>query len=171
MSAQCSVSIESTFTDNPDGSPALLNVDNLYFKASNPAGISLGGYLTGSWYDPTQSGQGLHLEFTGQAQHLIAAWITFAPAGRGKPTWIYTKGEYDPAQNSVTIPADISSGTSFPPAFHGSDITKTPWGTLSFTFTDCNHGSVAWKSSIPSYGSGTQQLTRLTSMKGLSCPQ
>ena len=171
LSAQCSVSIESTFTDNPEGSPALLNVDNLYFKAYNPDGISSGGYLNRSWYDPTQSGQGFQLEFTGQAHQLIAAWFTFAPDGSGKPTWIYAQGEYDPAKSSVTIPAEISSGTSFPPAFHGSDITKTPWGTLTFTFTDCSHASVAWNSSIPSYGSGTQELTRLTSMKGLSCPQ
>ena len=170
LSAQCSVSIESTFTDNPDGSPALLNVDNLYFKDSNPSGLSLGGYLTGSWYDPTQPGQGFQLEFTGQAKQLIATWFTFAPDGSGKPIWIYAQGKYDPAQSSVTIPAEISSGTSFPPAFHGSDITKTPWGTLTFTFTDCSHASVAWKSSIPSYGSGTQQLTRLTSINGLSCP-
>jgi len=170
-SAQCSASIETTYTSLSSGAPAVLQLDNLHFAVTNPNEISLGGYLSGSWYDPTQSGQGFQLEFTGQANTLIASWFTFAPDGSGKPIWIYAQGEYDPLQSVVTIPAAISSGTSFPPAFHGSDITKTPWGTLSFTFTDCNHGSVAWKSSIPSYGSGTQELTRLTSMKGLSCPQ
>jgi hypothetical protein len=110
------------------------------------------------------------LEFTAQANQLIAAWFTFTPDGSGKPIWIYAQGEYDPLQSAVTIPAAISSGTSFPPAFHGSDITKTPWGTLTFTFTDCDHASVAWNSTLPGFGSGAQQLRRLTSISGSSCP-
>lgn len=171
QSAQCSASIETTFSSLPGSTPSFLNIDNLYFAPTNPNPISLGGYLSGSWYDPTQSGQGFQLEFTGQANQLIAAWFTFAPDGSGKPIWIYGQGEYDPLQSVVTISAAISSGTNFPPAFHGSDIKKTPWGSLTFTFTDCNHASVAWKSDVPGFGSGTQPLTRLTSINGLSCPQ
>ena len=169
-SAHCSASIETTSSSLSGSAPAVLQLDNLHFAVTNPNPISLGGYLSGSWYDPKQSGQGFDLEFTAQANTLVAEWFTFAPDGSGKPIWIYAQGKYDPLQSVVTIPAAISSGTSFPPAFHESDITKTLWGTLTFSFTDCNHASVAWNSSIPSYGSGTQQLQRLTSIDGLSCP-
>ena len=106
--ARCSVSVETT---TGDVSPAVLIVDNLHFAVTNPNPISLGGYLSGSWYDPKQSGQGFDLEFTAQANTLVAEWFTFVPDGSGKPTWIYAQGEYDPLQSVVTIPAAISSGT------------------------------------------------------------
>lgn len=172
-SAQCTVTAYTSFmTTDVEDVTNPVEVDDMFFEsdATVPSPASLGGYLSGSWYDPTQSGQGFMLEFTAQANQLIAAWFTFTPDGSGKPIWIYAQGEYDPLQSAVTIPAAISSGTSFPPAFHGSDITKTPWGTLTFTFTDCDHASVAWNSTLPGFGSGAQQLRRLTSISGSSCP-
>ena len=42
-------------------------------------------------------------------------------------------------------------------------------GTLTFRFSDCNHGHVDWNSSVPGYGSGGMDLTRLTLPAGLTC--
>jgi hypothetical protein len=44
-----------------------------------------------------------------------------------------------------------------------------PWGTLTFTFTNCDHGNVDFDS-VFGYGSGNMNLTRLTLPAGLACP-
>jgi hypothetical protein len=44
------------------------------------------------------------------------------------------------------------------------------WGTLTFTFTDCNSGRVDFTSTVPGYGNGSMNLTRLTLPDGLTCP-
>ena len=152
-------------------SPQPVSFDDLFFDSQNPAStsITLGGYLSGSWYNPVSSGQGFELEFTAQSNEVIATWFTFKPDGSGDEIWIYAEGKYDPSQNTVTIPAVISAGTNFLPAFNSSDIKKVPWGTLTFSFITCNQATVSWNSTVAGYGSGTQQLTRLTSIAGLSC--
>lgn len=165
---QCTVSnigFESTIDT---GVPSF--VDDLYFDTQGPV-PTLGGYLSGSWYDPSQSGQGFQLEFTAQANTLLATWYTYSPNGSGTTQWVYGQGTYDPAQSSVTIPAVLTSGTGFPPNFVSGNVKKTAWGNLTFTFTDCDHATMSWGSTLPGYGSGTQQLRRLTSIAGLSCPQ
>lgn len=175
-SAQCKVStIMNDGGGFPDMTPSAgVGVDDLFFNLGStgaPGLITLGGYLSGSWYDPTQSGQGFELEFTAQANNLIATWFTYSPDNSGTTRWVYGQGIYNPAQGSVTVPAVLTSGAAFPPNFVGADVKKTPWGTLTFTFTDCNHATMTWSSTLPGYGSGTQQLQRLTSIAGLSCPQ
>lgn len=133
------------------------------------AGVTLGGYLSGNWYDPAQPGQGFQLEFTDQNSTLIAVWFVFAPSG-GAQNWIFAQGAYDHAANAVTVDAELLSGAQFPPQFKTSDVQNTPWGTLTFTFSDCDHAQVSWNGTLPGYGSGSTALTRLTSIRGLACP-
>jgi hypothetical protein len=61
------------------------------------------------------------------------------------------------------------SGGRFPPNFDAANVHNTPWGTLTFTFSHCNHGHVQWASTVPGYSSGEMDLTRLTLPVGLSC--
>jgi hypothetical protein len=152
--------------------PGPIEFDDLYFElpSSTSTAVNLGGYLSGSWYDPTQSGQGFQLEFTAQRNVVTAMWYTYSPDGKSTQ-WVYGGGAWDPTQSTLTIPAVLTSGAAFPPNFVGSDVEKTPWGTLTFAFTDCNNATLTWSSTLPGYGSGTEQLKRLTSIAGLSCPQ
>ncbi len=39
----------------------------------------------------------------------------------------------------MTLPAILLTGAKFPPNFKSSDITQTPWGTITFTFSDLQH--------------------------------
>jgi hypothetical protein len=140
--------------------------DNLFFT---PA-ITLDGYLSGSWYDPSQSGQGFDLDFTDQQNQLVAYWFSFTPDGKS-PMWLYAQGTYDSSSNAVTIPVAIVSGTRFSPNFNPADVQRTLWGTLTFTFSDCNHGNVSWNSTVSGYGSGSFPIVRLTRIRGTACPQ
>jgi hypothetical protein len=63
----------------------------------------------------------------------------------------------------------LPTGGSWIPNFDPGKIVRNPWGTLTFTFTDCNHGRVEFNS-IDGYGSGSMELLRLTMPAGLSCP-
>jgi streptogramin lyase len=130
--------------------------------------VFVDGYMSGNWYDPEQSGQGFQIEMAA-GNTMVAIWFTYAPDGGGQ-NWIYAQGDYDSTKNTVTLPAVLATGAMFPPNFHANDVTKKPWGTITFAFSDCNTGTVGWSSSLPGYGSGTLPISRLTRIKGTSCP-
>ena len=151
-----------------------------------PPSIALGGYLSGNWYNPSQGGHGFQLEFTGQPDSTIptdnemgAIWFVYTPNGpiAGDATsgqnWIYAQGPYDATTNTVTLSALLLSGPKFPSPlsnFNSNDIQRTSWGTVTFTFSDCNNGTMSWNSTMTGYGTGTMPIQRLTSIQGTSCP-
>ena len=61
------------------------------------------------------------------------------------------------------------SGGRWIPNFDSNRIVHNLWGTLTFTFTDCDHGRVDFNS-VLDYGTGSMNLTRLTQPAGLACP-
>ncbi len=72
--------------------------------------------------------------------------------------------------NTATINAvDQPTGGRWIPNFDPASNHEQRWGTLTFTFTDCNHGKVDFNSTA-GYGSGSMNLTRLTQPAGLACP-
>jgi hypothetical protein len=159
-----------TSPSNSTNTASQVYFDDLYFQSTPPAAstVKLGGYLSGNWYDPTHSGQGLQLEFTDQQNTLLAIWFTYAPDGSGQ-RWIFGQGDYDPNTNEVTVYAQLLSGAKFPPLFDVADVQRQLWGKLTFVFTDCNHAQLVWNGFLPGYGSGSMPLTRLTSIRGTSC--
>jgi len=135
-------------------------------QTTAPASVSIGPGFTGSWFDPTQSGHGLMLEVL-SGNRLLAFWFAFNPAG-DQQAWFGGVGTY--SGNTATITGTtLPSGGRWIPNFHENTIVENPWGTLTFTFTDCNHGRVDFNS-VFGYGSGSMNLTRLTMPAGLTCP-
>ena len=161
-------------------------VGSIVVNAVTPPPFVIGGYMSGNWYrapDPDgshgQGGHGFQLEFTNLNNGALAIWFVYAPVGdssqtSGSQNWIYAQGSYDPTSNTVTLPAIRLTGAKFPPNFVSTDVKGTPpdppWGTLTFTFSDCNHGTASWVSTLPGYGSGTLPITRLTQIAGTTCP-
>lgn len=137
--------------------------------ATAPPPITINGYMSGAWYTVGQGGHGFLIE-ADKNNNMVAIWFVFSPDGSSQ-NWIYSQGNYDSSSNTVTLPAIFLSGSAFPPNFNAADLTQTSWGTLTFTFTDCNTGTVSWNSSLAGYGSGSLPLTRLTQIEGTSCPQ
>lgn len=140
--------------------------------AAPPPQITLGGYLSGNWFDPTpnQAGHGFQLEFTGQGNTAIAIWFVYPPDGGGQ-TWIIAQGPFDPHQNSMTLTAQLLDGPKFPPLYNSNDLQLHDWGTLTFTFADCDHGTASWSSPLAGYGSGSVPIQRVTSIAGTTCPK
>jgi len=155
-----------------------------------PASIKLGGYLSGNWFMPSQGGgQGFQLEFNKPAPNTtahiaLAIWFAYTPAGStandgSGQNWIYSQGDYDPNTSSVTLPAILLAGARFPPNFDPNAVHRVPddaslWGHLTFTFSDCNNGTVTWHSDLPGYNNANDTplaIQRLTAIDGTACPQ
>ena len=126
----------------------------------------IGPGISGAWYDPAQSGHGLFVEVLAN-NRFYATWLTFNPAGTAQ-AWFTGIGTY--SGNTATITeVELPTGGRWIPNFNPNEIVRTQWGTLTFTFTDCNHGTVDFNS-VAGYGSGSMNLTRSTQPAGLSCP-
>jgi hypothetical protein len=122
--------------------------------------------FTGSWFDPAQSGHGLMLEVLTD-NRLLAMWFAFNPEGTAQ-SWFGGVGTY--SGNTATIfDVALPTGGRWIPNFDPDTIVRKRWGTLTFTFTDCNHGLVEF-SSLLGYGSDSMELLRLTQPAGLTCP-
>jgi len=136
--------------------------------------VTINGKTSGAWYNPQQSGQGFLIQ-TYDPNVFVAIWFVFTPDGA--PQWVYGQGTFDSTSNTTTIPAAIYSGAKFPPNYVADDRVQTLWGNMTFTFTDCNNGTVSWSSTIPNYGtldssnnySGSMSITRLAGISGYPC--
>ena len=129
--------------------------------------FSIGPGMTGNWFDPAQDGHGFSVEVL-PANRMLADWYVYAP--NGGPVWIFAIGTF--TGNTAVLQGfqKIGIGGRFPPNFDPSKLQDLLWGTLTFTFTDCNHGQVSWQPVVADYPSGSMPLTRLTMPAGLSCP-
>ena len=138
-------------------------------------GFQIAGYISGNWFNVDQEGSGFQIEATNTMDAasglpvMLAIWFTYTPDGSSR-NWIYAQGTYDRTKATTTLPAFLSAGGKFPPSIQTSDVTADPWGTLTFTFTDCDHGTASWNSIVPGYGSGSLPIVRLTSIDGAVCP-
>ena len=129
--------------------------------------FSIGPGTTGNWFDSAESGHGFSIEVL-PGNQMLAQWYVFAP--NGGPVWIVASGPI--AGNSAVLQAfqKIGAGGRFPPNFDPSQLQNQLWGTLTFTFTDCNNGQASWQPVVAGYSSGSLPITRLTLPLGLSCP-
>jgi sugar lactone lactonase YvrE len=114
--------------------------------------------FTGSWFDPAQGGQGLMLEVLPD-NRMFALWFAFDATG--KQAWFGGVGTY--SGKTATITAVLPSGGRWIPNFDESAIVSKTWGTLTFTFTDHDHGRVDFDS-VLGYGTGGMDLLRLTNV-------
>jgi hypothetical protein len=128
--------------------------------------FAIGAGITGAWYDPSQSGHGLFIEVLSD-NRFYASWFAFNPTGSAQ-SWFSGVGTY--SGNTATIGAvEMPTGGRWIPNFDPTQIVRNPWGTLTFTFSDCDHGKVDFNS-VAGYGTGSMNLTRLTQPAGVMCP-
>ena len=127
----------------------------LYSAAVVPAGTINPG-ITGSWYDPAQSGHGLFIEVLSDSRFYVA-WFAFNPAGT-QQAWFTGVGTYRGDTATITA-VEQPTGGRWIPNFDPAQIVRSAWGTLTFTFTDCDHGRVDFNS-VAGYGSGSMTKKR-----------
>lgn len=123
--------------------------------------------VTGSWYNPATSGQGLEIEVlpdstaTGKGV-LFAGWFTYDTNMYGEQRWYTLQGAVDSTSPSVplTIFQALAGNFNATPK-----ISATNVGSATLTFADCTHASLNYSSNRM----GMIPLTRLSTPT--SCSQ
>lgn len=141
----------------------------LIFVSLNAWGLDINPYLSGSWYNPSQSGHGFSVEVLPDDQTLIY-WYVYHPDGT--PTFIVAIGNN--TGSTVRADAYYNTGMIFG-EFDPADRVQTPWGTLTMTFHSCSSATLQYSSTLSydgvPWGSGSIPLTRLASIDNMQCPQ
>jgi len=123
------------------------------------------GVLSGSWYDPTHSGEGYNVEVLINGQ-VVVYWFSYDPQGNRR--WFFGLGEI--RQGKLVFDEMLTtSGGIFGPDFNPVLVEYKPWGTLELSL-GCEGGSATYTSSESDFGSGTLNLERLTNIDQLGCP-
>lgn len=130
--------------------------------------FTIGPALSGNWRNPAQDGHGFQFE------------VLKAPAGVATVFWFVFDNNRNQAYitgvgviegNKIVMDSGRRLGAKFPPNFVATDAVGVPWGTLTFTFSDCDHGHVEWVTTDPAFSpSGGMDIERLTQVAGTTCP-
>ncbi|MFT3790091.1 MAG: hypothetical protein QM741_03245 [Rudaea sp.] len=99
--------------------------------------------LSGAWYDPDKSGQGLFIDIDAPGSLLTANWATYVPGGdggkfvgTGRQRWYSLRA---PISNLASMPG-ITIFSSVGGTFSGSaSATSVVVGTAALGFDDCDH--------------------------------
>lgn len=120
--------------------------------------------LSGSWYNPEQSGHGLMVEILDN-QRAVVAWYTYDAAG--SPLWLFGEGTVRGAELIAELGA--FSGGRPPADWAQGDLQSEPWGTLTMSVQSCNIATLTWDSGDPDFASGELELQRLSWIQGQRC--
>jgi hypothetical protein len=142
----------------------------LAFTLLSPAPVTardIDRFLTGSWYNPAQSGHGFSLEVSANGL-VVIYWYTYHHDGT--PTFILAVGQAN--GDTVTADAYYNTGMRFG-VFDPDERTESPWGSISITFHDCQSATVEYESTFEhggmAFGSGSFPIQRLVSIDQLQC--
>lgn len=158
------------------GSYARLNCQQALSHLRNNTGIRLNQHgLTGGWYNPWTSGQGLQIEVYPDAIApgkgiLFSGWFTYAMAPAGgyeKQRWFALQGEVDNTKETANLVIFTNYGGNFdaPPITNGVQV-----GTATIRFDTCTRGALSYSfnANINGGRKGVIPLTRLLGNAGCS---
>lgn len=129
--------------------------------------MDIGNVHSGSWWNAAQSGHGISVEVLDN-ETMVIYWFDYNPDG--SPTFLITVADIDgdTATGNTFCYSGMKFG-EFDPAFLKEEV----WGTTSITFFGCDEASMTYDSVMTykgdPFGSGTIDLTRLTSIQSLEC--
>ncbi len=123
------------------------------------------GLLSGSWYDPSHSGEGYVLEVLADRRVLVY-WFSYDPQGNRR--WFFGVGEIV-GGNLVFDEMHTTHGGIFGAGFDPDQVQLESWGSLELEL-ECESGIARFTPTEAGFSQGTLNLTRLTFLRGLSCP-
>lgn len=172
-----------TLTSNASGSEIVATINvaaynpasfNNFPSVSNPMEIS--GYMSTNWFDPAHSGEGILIQVYDNGDRatrtFTAAWYSFDHAGL--PFWLFAQGSIAiGATQATNVATYYSTNGGFAGNF-GAASTFTPWGTMTFSFPNCNTMNVTYNGKTDSQtdgpgGQGALTWSRLANINGLTC--
>jgi hypothetical protein len=142
-------------------------IGDLAFRSSAAALNANQHGLTGSWYEPATSGQGVEIEvfpnLAGPGTGLLqGSWFTYdykAAGGASSQRWYTFSGPVSASQPSATLGIYQNVGGNFNAL---PTTSPTAVGTVTLSFTDCTNATMGYSFTDGSARSGSIALQRLT---------
>lgn len=172
------LTVDTLDTGNPNRStPFPLSNYNPSLYPAAALSLPISGYMTGAWYDPAHSGEGIQVEVgeqgtpgTANDRYIVLAWYTYDP--QGFPYWLYGLGSFTAGDRTANVQMIYSTGGGFGGTF--GNANTPPWGTINVQFPDCNSMRFSYQSfgGLPSgvpTGASTKTWARISQMNGLTC--
>lgn len=120
---------------------------------------------SGTWYDRSHSGEGFALQWLDRDQAMVT-WFSYD--SEGNQFWMLGVGHRENGQ--IVFPMlQATEGAQFGDAFDPEDVERFDWGSLTLD-VDCNGGVAEYSSELPAFGSGSQNVVRLTGLAAPDCP-
>ncbi len=161
------VGIESDRVSASGDAPVL----KVFSTTSRTAGSGIQSGISGSWFDPANSGHGVTVQVldgtsTSASDRLYAIWNVYD--NEGNQAWVYGVGDID--GNESTMDAFITSNGVFPPQFTAGQPDVRAWGSMTLSFESCSAAELEFSTNASGFNAvGTIDLTRLTSIKDQDC--
>ncbi|HET9047048.1 MAG TPA: hypothetical protein VFO33_08825, partial [Casimicrobiaceae bacterium] len=117
--------------------------------------------LTGSWFEPATSGQGVEVEIFPGIAYAQVSWFTYdtAAGGADHQRWFTMSGAVASGQPSIPLTIYRNTGGNF----NALPVTApAAIGTATLRFVSCTSGQLDYAFSDGSNRSGSIPLTRLT---------
>ena len=121
--------------------------------------------LSGSWFNPDTSGQGLLVNIDPVNAQVFVGWFSYALNGQGQGAsgqrWFSAQGGYTVGSTSMNLTLYASTGGTFDS--DDTTVTTLPVGTATLTYASCTAATFdyAFTSGELSGKSGTIALARL----------
>lgn len=136
--------------------------------SSEPPAHWVSGSLSGAWYDPERSGEGVMFQVLEGGQ-VVAIWYTFPAVGEpGEQVWLISSDGRIESDRVRFANVLKPVGARFGEAFDGADVRNERWGRMDVRMLDCNTLEFSYEGP-QAYGSATRTLRRLTSLDQVNC--
>jgi len=122
------------------------------------------GELSGAWSDPAFGRDGVTIEVLDDRSALVF-WMTYRPSG--EQAWVIGQGPVT-GNRIVVDEVRITDGGRFGEPFPAGAVGIETWGELSIEFHDCSSATMSYAGPAE-FGSGSQELVRLSSIDGRPC--
>jgi len=124
-------------------------------EADAPPAETIDARFTGSWYDPTNNGQGLSLEVIPERSILVVYWFTYTVDG---PAQMWLQGAGPITGDTATVELARPIGGQFDDE---REPSRPVWGTMTIGFDTSTSGEVSYNSPLDGV-SGTFPIQRIT---------
>ena len=120
--------------------------------------------VAGNWFDEARSGEGFQIAAEGADGNLqVLTWYTYL---NGEQVWMIGTGERNGSQ-TVFSDVQITEGADYGADFDRADVMLTPFGTITFDFSDCNNAAVEVRPELAEFEDIDLNVTKI--VPG-SCP-
>ncbi|MGV6850804.1 MAG: M14 family metallopeptidase [bacterium] len=130
-------------------------------QTDQPDQLQSKAFITGSWYDPAHSGEGITVSMLNETQMLLY-WFTFSTDG--KPLWLFGIGTM---QDEVVQFDDIltTQGGVFGNTFNPDTVQSSSWGSITLNL-NCAAVQLSYSSVVEGYGEGQLNMEQFTNPAG-----